>query len=138
MTKEEKKILRNNVIKFVIWWILLAFSFVYLHNHPAEKETVLSGFKIIWQKIQVIVQKIIWDNWELLEKKYNMEKYYKELLSLAENKKCIESTILTELNEKYNNLLDESIDTLEDNIADYSSFLYRVDPLIKADCPITD
>ena len=74
MTKEEKKILRNNVIKFVIWWILLAFSFVYLHNHPAEKETVLSGFKIIWQKIQVIVQKIIWDNWELLEKKYNIEK----------------------------------------------------------------
>jgi len=136
MNKEEKKILRNNIIKFVIWAILLIFSFVYLGNHPAEKDTVLSWFTIVGQKIQILIQKLIGDNWALLEQKYSLEKYYKELISLAENKKCVEFDIINQLHQKYNSLEKETISSLKNNMSDYSSFIYRVDPLVKAECSV--
>jgi len=64
-----------------------------------------------------------------------MEKYYKELINLADNKKCIEANVVSELHEKYAALEEETIDTLKDNLSNYTSFIYRTDPIIRAECP---
>jgi len=42
MEQTEKRILRNNIIKFIIGIILLGFSYGYMVNHPAEKSSILS------------------------------------------------------------------------------------------------
>ena len=53
LNKYDKKQLRWNIIKFVIWLILLALSRGYIQKHPAEKVSVFSGFDVLWQKVEV-------------------------------------------------------------------------------------
>jgi len=64
-----------------------------------------------------------------------MEKYYKELINLADNKKCVAADVVSELHQKYAALGEETIDTLKDTLSDYTSFIYRADPIIRAECP---
>ena len=53
MTSEEKKTLKENIFKLVIGVILLTTCFAYLHQNPAEKIALYSGFNLIFQKIEV-------------------------------------------------------------------------------------
>jgi hypothetical protein len=53
MTNEEKKTLKENIFKLVIGVILLTTCFAYLHQNPAEKIALYSGFNLIFQKIEV-------------------------------------------------------------------------------------
>jgi len=39
-----------------------------------------------------------------------MEKYYKELVKMAENNKCIDTNILQEIEDVYKNLKKEKLD----------------------------
>ncbi len=119
MNREERVFVRKNLIKLIIGLILLGFSRSYIQNHPAEKASIFSGFQVLWQRAVVYVHKVTNTNSEAFQKKYDYEKTYEELINMAENKKCVDPAVLTELNETYLKLQKEWIKTLEDDLPGY-------------------
>jgi hypothetical protein len=107
MNREERMFLKKNLVKLIIGLVLLGFSFAYIHNHPAEKASIFSGFQVLWQRGIVYIHKVTNTNSEAFQKKFDYEKTYQELISMAENKACSDSSILTELNETYQELRKE-------------------------------
>lgn len=119
MNKEEKIFIRKNLIKLVIWLVLLGFSFSYIQNHPAEKASIFSGFQVLWQRTTVYVNKLTNNNPEALQKKYDYEKTYQELIHMAENQDCEDTNVLIDIKETYLELKREKKKTLEENLPWY-------------------
>lgn len=119
MDKEERVFLKKNLIKFIIWLILLWFSFSYIQNHPAEKASIFSGFQVLWQRVVVYVHKVTNTDSEAFQKKFDYEKTYEELINMAETKQCSDSAILTEIHETYLTLQKEGVKTLDENLPGY-------------------
>ncbi len=125
MDPERKIDFKRNVVKFVIWLVLLLFCFVYIQNNPAERVSIFSWFQIIFQKASVIFNNIIGKNWELLNRKYSLEKYYKELIKTAEDRKCVSVDLITKINQEYKSLRTEEIANLDKNLPFYSRSSYQ-------------
>jgi len=119
MEPEDKKVFKNNIIKFIIWCILLWFSFYYIQWHPAEKVSIFSWFEVLRQRIAVYVHEVTNTNSEALKKKYDYEKTYEELIQMAKNNSCASSNILTQLNETYLELRKEKLNWLDDYLPWY-------------------
>ncbi len=119
MDREERIFIKRNIIKLIIWLILLGFSFSYIQNHPAEKASIFSGFQVLWQRAVVYVHKLTNTNSEAFQKKYDYEKTYTELINMATNKECVDPAVLTEINETYLQLKKEGIKTLDENLPGY-------------------
>lgn len=134
MDWEEKKLLKNNIIKFIIGIILLVMSYVYIQGHPAEKISIFSWFEVMFQKVEIFVKNIFSNQWDTLKKKYNWEKSYQELVLMAENNKCTDPKVLHEINETYNKLKEEETKTLESTLPDYIKKAYEYESLVKKDC----
>lgn len=107
MNREERVFVRRNLIKLIIGLVLLGFSWSYIQNHPAEKASIFSGFEVLRQRVVVYVHKVTNTDSEAFQKKYDYEKMYEELINMAENKKCVDPAVLTELNETYLKLQKE-------------------------------
>jgi len=107
MNREERVFVRRNLVKLIIGLILLGFSFSYIQRHPAEKASIFSGFQVLRQRVVVYVHKVTNTNSEAFQRKYDYEKTYEELINMAENKKCVDPAVLTEINETYLNLKKE-------------------------------
>ena len=119
MEQGQKRILRNNVIKFVIWLLLLGFSYGYMVNHPAEKASIFSGFQVLRQRVSVFVHQVIKSNPEALKQKYDYEKTYEELVKMWESTSCVDPNVMTTLNETFLKLKKEPIKTLDVNLPEY-------------------
>lgn len=113
MEQTEKKILRNNIIKFIIGLVLLGFSYGYMTNHPAEKASILSGFEVLRQRVAVYYHKVTKTNPEALQKKYSYEQTYQELIKMGEATSCVDPNVMTELNETFLALKKEPIKNLD-------------------------
>lgn len=131
MSKSDKKQLKRNLIKFGIGLILLWMSWSYIQKHPAERVSVFSGFEVMFQKVEVLFQNTFGTHGELLERKYSMQKYYKELIKMAENNKCLDTETISELNELYHNLKQEKKDVLESVLPEYTKRAYEFDNIVK-------
>jgi len=129
MDPERKIDFKRNVVKFVIWLVLLLFCFIYIQNNPAERISIFSWFQIIFQKASVIFNDVIGKNWDLLKRKYSLEKYYKELIKTAEDRKCVSVDLIKKIDQEYKDLKAEEIWDLEANLPFYSrsSYLHEVD-----------
>ena len=133
LNKYDKKQLKWNIIKFVIWLILLALSRWYIQKHPAEKVSVFSGFDVLRQKVEVLFHNTFKGNWDLLERKYSLEKYYKELLNMAEWNECLNTEQYNEISEMYEKLKTEDNKTLNDTLPWYVEKAYIFDAIVKND-----
>ena len=134
MDPDRKVEFKRNIVKFVIWLILLLFCYVYIQNNPAEKVSIFSWFQIIFQKATVIFNDIVGENWELLKRKYSLEKYYKELIKTAEDRKCVSVDLIKKINQEYKDLKSEKIETLEWNLPFYSRSSYLLEVEIEKWC----
>ncbi len=130
--KEVKKMVIKNIIKLIIWVILLTISYFYVQKNPVEKIAIYSWFETLFQRSNVLIHKIFWEKADLLNKKYTLEKYYKELLKMSENKKCVDVTILKEINKNYSDLKKEHLDTLQKNYPKYVRSAYKYDKIVKS------
>jgi len=135
MDREEKVFLRKNLIKLIIWLVLLGFSFSYIQNHPAEKASIFSGFQVLRQRVVVYVHKLTNTNSEAFQKKFDYEKTYQELLNMAESTSCLDPNILTEIHESYLKLKREWLKTLEENLPGYirkaNEYKHMIDGCVK-------
>jgi len=133
LNKYDKKQLKWNIIKFVIWLILLALSRWYIQKHPAEKVSVFSGFDVLRQKVEVFFHNTFKGNWDLLERKYSLEKYYKELLNMAEWNECLDTDQFNEISETYEQLKAENNETLNETLPWYIEKAYKYEALVQDD-----
>jgi len=135
LDKQDKRQLKWNIIKLVIWLILLVLSWHYIQWHPAERVSVFSWFDVLWQKIEVLWHNTFQGNWDLLEQKYNLEKYYQELLNLAEWNECVSSQDYKNIEDTYNKLQNEDIKTLNWALPQYINDAYMYESIVKnEDC----
>ena len=130
-----KKKLIHNLIELVIWCVLLWMCYGYIQTHPAEKISFFSGYKVIYQQTEIFFQNIFGKNGELLKQKYNLESYYQALITLSEEKPCVDSEIVTDLHETYEKLQKEPKNTLEHTLDYYVRKQYEFDDELKQECP---
>lgn len=134
MHPTEKKLILQNSIKFVIGTVLLICSYMYLEVHQAEKASIISWFKIMAQKIQIIWYQIIGKDSQLLDEKYKLEKFYQEMADTIKHGNCIDKKALDTINEKLSALDSESLENFKINYALYNNFAYERDEKIKNTC----
>jgi hypothetical protein len=77
---KKRKKLSMNVIEFLVGGLLLAFCFNYLADHPAEKSSIVSGIDVLYQKVRVFVSHLTSGKGKLLERKFEMERGFNELI----------------------------------------------------------
>ena len=133
-----KKKLIHNVIELIIWVILLWMSYWYIQTHPAEKISFFSWYKVIYQQTEIFFQNIFGKNWELLRQKYNLESYYQVLITLSEEKPCVDAELVQDLHDTYEALQNEPKNTLEHTLEYYIDKQYEFDEKLKRECPLED
>jgi predicted negative regulator of RcsB-dependent stress response len=57
MDKEMKQIFKNNLIKLIIGLVLLFFCYLYVQKYPAEKIAIFSGFDVMIQRAEILLNK---------------------------------------------------------------------------------
>ena len=133
-----RKKLVNNLIELVIWCVLLWMCYGYIQTHPAEKISFFSWYKVIYQQTEIFFQNIFGKNWEILRQKYSLESYYQALITLSEEKPCIDPEIVTDLHETYEKLQDEPKNTLDHRLQYYMDKQFEFDDKLKVECPIVN
>ena len=96
-----KKKLIHNLIELLIGGGLLLMCYSYLQTHPAERISFFSWYKVIYQQADIFFHNIFSRNGDLLKQKYNLEWYYQALITLSEEKSCVDSELIKELHETY-------------------------------------
>ena len=133
-----KKKLIHNLIELVIWLALLWMCYVYIQNHPAEKISFFSWYKVIYQQTEIFFQNLFGKNWEWLRQKYNLESYYQVMITLSEEKPCVDADVVKDLHETYEALQDEPKNTLEHKLQYYVDKQYDFDEALRKECPKED
>ena len=136
--KSVKRKLLHNFIELIIWLVLLWMCYGYLQTHPAEKISFFSWYKVIYQQTEIFFQNLFGKNGELLKQKYNLESYYQVLITLSEEKPCIDPEIIEDLHKTYNSLVDEHKSSLNRTLQYYIDKQYEFDGELRKDCPIID
>ncbi len=133
-----KKRLIHNLIELVIWLGLLWMCYGYLQSHPAEKISFFSWYKVIYQQTEIFFQNVFGKNGEWLRQKYSLESYYQAMITLSEEKPCIDSDVIKSLHETYEALQEEPKNTLEHRLQYYIDKQYEFDGELRKDCPIEE
>ncbi|MDR2190262.1 MAG: hypothetical protein LBP53_03590 [Candidatus Peribacteria bacterium] len=132
--KDIKKRFVANSIKCIIGIILLFMSYSYIQSHPAEKISFFSGFKVIYQNVEIFFQNVFGNNGDLLKQKYALESYFQVLIALSEEKSCIDAKIVQDLHHTYEQLVEEPKNTLSYSLGKYVQKQYDFDKALKVDC----
>ena len=131
-----KKKLVSNLIELIIWLFLLWMCYWYLQSHPAEKISFFSWYKVIYQQTEIFFQNLFGKNWERLKQKYSLESYYQAMITLSEEKPCIDSDVINDLHETYDALQNEPKNTLENRLQYYIDKQYEFDWELRKECPV--
>ena len=133
-----KKKLIYNLIELVIWAGLLWMCYGYLQTHPAEKISFFSWYKVIYQQTEIFFQNIFGKNGDLLKEKYDLESYYQVLITLSEEKSCVEPELVEDLHSTYQKLLKEPKNNLEQSLPYYINKQYEFDAELRKECEDSD
>lgn len=129
-----KKKLVHNLIELCIWLVLLWMCYWYIQTHPAEKISFFSWYKVIYQQTEIFFQNLFGKNGELLRQKYTLESYYQVMITLSEEKPCIDQDIVKDLHDTYKSLQDEPKNTLEHTLQYYIDKQYEFDEELRKEC----
>lgn len=129
-----KKKLIFNLIELVIGAGLLWMCYSYLQSHPAEKISFFSWYKVIYQQTDIFFHNIFSKNGDLLKQKYNLESYYQALITLSEEKSCVDHELIVDLHETYEKLQTEPKNTLDHTLWYYIDKQYYFDEWLRKEC----
>ncbi len=108
MQVEYRQTLKNNIIKFIIWSILLCCSWFYMSYSRAELISVTSTFNILAEKVQISWTKIIGNDWKTVWEKQKILREYESLLATVEKAHCFTSSEIQDLKTIINKLKNTS------------------------------
>jgi len=126
----KKNKLKVNVLELLVWWILLFFCFQYLQTHPAEKVALLSGFEVITQKVRVFFA----DESQDLQWKYDLERSFVEVISLAKEWSCLAVDEIKEIENRLYALEKMDFSTYESQKSAFLNYLRKQYMIVKDWC----
>ncbi len=132
--EEKKSRLRMNLIEFIIWLILLIFAFNYLKSHPAERTSMFAWIEVLFQRAEIFMWNIFWEDWDMLKDKQQLERYYKELISTMENGQCADAETIESAKERYSMLTSIDVESYKENLKLYQWFARSYATKIKENC----
>lgn len=132
--KKLKKKLIHNFIELLVWVLLLWMCFWYIQTHPAEKVSFFSGYKVVYQQVEIFFQNIFGKNGYLLKQKYDLESYYQVLITLSEEKYCLDHDLVEDLHSTYEKLQKEPKNTLNHTLHYYIEKQNYFDQELRKDC----
>ena len=127
---EKKKKLKVNLIELVVWLVLLWFCWQYLQTHPVEKISLFSWFDVIIQKVNIRLSA----DGDDLKEKYELERNYSEVLSLAEWSSCLDDEWLAELKNRFDDLKSSDVHEFMKDESMYRSYIWLTYTQVKRDC----
>jgi hypothetical protein len=74
----------------------------------------------------------------LLKEKYDLESYYQVLITLSEEKSCIDPELVEDLHTTYQKLLKEPKNNLEQSLPYYINKQYEFDAELRKECEDSD
>ena len=89
---------------------------------------------MIYQQTEIFFQNLFGKNGELLRQKYTLESYYQVMITLSEEKPCINASTVKDLHETYKALQDEPKSTLEYTLQYYIDKQYEFDEELRKEC----
>jgi len=134
MDREQKQTFILNVVKFLIWAVLLLFSYQYIQQNPAEKVSLLSWFQVIYQKGEVIYYRVTGKNVDAIKQKHNLEQYFQELIRVTDERPCVDPTVVSSLHEDYATLRSLHSSDLSQHLWDLSAAVIEYDEVIQSPC----
>lgn len=114
-----KSILKRNIVKFIVWSILLFACYRYVQQYPAEKIAITSGFQVMIQKIQITFDGLLNHNTDAMKSKFDYEKAYDELIRIAEGNWCNDVSLLGEMKQTLVDFKAESNATIANTLPGY-------------------
>lgn len=119
MDKEMKSILKWNIVKFIVWSILLFACYRYVQYYPAEKIAITSGFQVMLQKAQIMFDGFVNHNADAMKTKFDYIKAYEELIRIAEGNGCNDSALLGQMKQTLVDFNAESNTTIANTLPGY-------------------
>jgi len=114
-----KSILKRNIVKFIVWSLLLFACYRYVQQYPAEKIAITSGFQVMIQKIQITFDGLLNHNTDAMKSKFDYEKAYDELIRIAEGNWCNDVSLLGEMKQTLVDFKAESNATIANTLPGY-------------------
>ncbi len=136
MTNAEKKRLKKNILHAIIGSILIGISGIYLYQHPAETQSIRSGFGTLFEKITIKREKLTQNesSAELLEKKYKLERYIDGVITSVQDKTCVDKETYKEIQHLKTKLQNIEIEKLPKQWENLIKKIYELDHTIKNEC----
>lgn len=128
--EEKKKKLTMNIGELVVWIVLLVFCRQYLQQHPAEKIALFTWFEVITQKIHMLFA----GNTEQLQEKYDLERSFQEVISLAKEWECLSKETMIQFEERYLALQHLDIEMFASQKTAFSNYLRSTYLQVKRTC----
>lgn len=114
-----KSILKRNIVKFIVWSLLLFACYRYVQQYPAEQIAITSGFQVMIQKIQITFDGLLNHNTDAMKSKFDYEKAYDELIRIAEGNWCNDVSLLGEMKQTLVDFKAESNATIANTLPGY-------------------
>lgn len=114
-----RSILKWNIVKFIIWSILLFACYTYVQQYPAEKIAITSGFEVMVQKVQIAFDSFFHNNADAMKSRFDYEKAYEELIKIAEGNGCTDTFLIAEMKQSLADLKNESTTNISDTLPGY-------------------
>lgn len=126
-----RKMRRDNIVRFLVWWVLVTACVTYLIVRPAERQAINTWFSVLYDNANIVFVKLSWGPRQAYENKLQHEMRVDELANVAEiSQICLprdvyENIITLEQEVKTMNIEEYMKNSLNINIdiADYKSEL---------------
>ncbi len=85
---EYRKVLKNDLIKLIVWIVLLFASFSYISYSRAELISITSTISVLTDKLQIFTTKLSWKDWQVVDDKQKILDNYQNLYETVKDLDC--------------------------------------------------
>jgi len=109
------------LVGIILWWII----FVYLQEHPWEKQSIVPSLQTLYHKGQLFFYTLLGQDSESVQTKQSLQKMYSEISYLIESSQCTDQALLQEVEE--NKAAIDALDYSQAQNNKYNYYLKAVD-----------
>lgn len=97
-----QKEFKKNLIKGLIWVLLLLISFVYLYFNYGERVSLLWWLETIWQRISIWYVRMTWWDYHILEQRINQQARIEDIIQKIKHATCEDPELYNNIYAIYN------------------------------------
>ncbi|HMT01495.1 MAG TPA: hypothetical protein PKD96_02780 [Candidatus Absconditabacterales bacterium] len=122
------------VTRFLIGSVLLFICWLHLQQNEAEKISLVSGFKVLYQKSTIVRENIVGQDGDILSEQFSLVKSYEEVVRNAEAR-CVGLPLVETVNKSYLDLKTQSLAVYKEKRQYYVNHLHEIMAQVQEICP---